>query len=380
MVLTAVMVTAMTFAGGCFTKPAYAEENMQAQFSLYFAGSGWSEWSPDNRRVYRTGTYPTAFRAGLSGQPEGMSGTIQYSVNISGSGWTGTFENGAVAGNESDAAALEGVRVWLNGKLAKNYDVYARAMVGGNWLDWVMNGQDAGEVGVGKHIDGIRVAVVKKGETPAENVQTGVVDPTKPMVALTFDDGPGPYDDRILAALEGAGARATFFMVGKRVSSYPSVLLRMEKDGCELGNHSWSHPQFSKLSAAEIQSQIEQTNAAIQSITGHPATVLRPPYGDTGGSAKAVIAGMGYSSILWHIDTLDWKTRNTENTVNVVLSQVKDGDIILMHSIYEPSAAAAAEQIIPELVKRGYQLVTVSELANARGGMKPGEGYGAFRP
>ena len=89
------------------------------------------------------------------------------------------------------------------------------------------------------------------------------------------------------------------------------------------------------------------------------------------------LGAMGYAAVLWRIDTLDWKTRNADQTVNTVLSQVRDGDIILMHSIYQQSADAAS-RIIPELVNRGFQLVTVTELANARGGMVPGAKYGAF--
>jgi len=377
--LTAVLTAGMVFTGNVSVKKVYASETLKTEFSLYFAGQGWSEWSEDDRRVYRTSTYPAGFKAGLSGQPEGMSGTIQYAVNVSGQGWTGTFENGAVAGSESDDAPLEGIRVWLNGELKNHYDIYYRAMVQGKWEDWAMNGKDAGEAGVGKHIDGVRITVVNKGEAPKENTETGVVDPTKPMVALTFDDGPGNFEDRILTALESTGSRATFFMVGRRVAAHADAVKRMVQDGCELGNHTWDHPKLTRLSAAAIQAEIAQTNDVIQSAAGQPATVVRPPYGAVNDKVKTALAQMGYASVLWHIDTLDWKTRDTANTVNVVLSQVQDGDIILMHSIYEQSAAAA-EQIIPELVNRGYQLVTVSELANARGGMTPGGVYGAFRP
>ena len=94
--------------------------------------------------------------------------------------------------------------------------------------------------------------------------------------------------------------------------------------------------------------------------------MVRPPYGATGGNCKSALASMGYASILWSIDTLDWKTRNADSTVNSVLNNVKDGDIVLMHSIYSQTAAAV-ERIVPALVQRGFQLVTVSELAAARG-------------
>ena len=356
---------------------------MSSVYAMEFHSTGWSEWSADNRNLADSKNYPTAFKAGLQNQSSSLTGTLQYQVNVSGYGWTEVCENGKAAGNEGGEAALEGVRVWLNGDLEANYDVYTMAMVKGQWTDWVMNGQDAGQVGVGTHIDGVRIAVVKKGEKPAELPAApvysgGAVDPSKPMVALTFDDGPSRFDNRILDALEANGGRATFFMVGYLVPQYKPVVQRMIADGCELGNHSWKHENLSKLSEAGVRESIQKTNDAIAAIAGAPATVVRPPYGATGGHAKSTIGAMGYASILWNIDTLDWKTKNADSSVNAVLNSVKDGDIILMHSIYGASAEAA-ERIIPELKRRGYQLVTVSELANARGGMSAGKSYGSFR-
>ena len=367
---------------------------LSANYAMFFHNTGWGNWSPDNQRVYRTSTYPTAFKAVLAGaQPSSVSGTIQYQVNVSGTGWSAVAENGQPAGNEGGTAPLEAIRVWLNGDLAAGFDVCTMVMTGGQWGNWVMNGQDAGETGTGKHIDGVRISVVKKGAQPAEVPETaaaaaaagvpvysggGSVDPSRPMIALTFDDGPAAPDNRILAALEAVGGRATFFMVGQNVKGHPDIIRRMVADGCELGNHSWSHPQLNKLSAGEVRSQINRTNDAIAAVAGHGATVMRCPYGATGGSVKSVLGDMGYASILWSIDTLDWKTRNASSTVSSVLNNVKDGDIILMHSLYG-ATAEAVETMVPELVRRGYQLVTVSELAAARGGMKAGTNIGSFR-
>ena len=167
-------------------------------------------------------------------------------------------------------------------------------------------------------------------------------------------------------------------MVGNLVARHQKTVQRMAADGMELGNHSWAHENLAKLSGPAVQESIQKTNRAIREATGQSATLVRPPYGSLGGKARPTLAAMGYSATLWDIDTLDWKTKNADNTVNVVLSQVKDGDIVLMHSIYAQSAAAA-ERIIPELTRRGYQLVTVSELAAARGvKMEPGHSYGSF--
>lgn len=107
--------------------------------------------------------------------------------------------------------------------------------------------------------------------------------------------------------------------------------------------------------------------------------IVRPPGGYINDASKAALAKRGTPAVLWSIDTLDWKTRNAQKTIDTVLSNVKDGDIILMHDLYETSADAAAV-LIPELKNRGYQLVTVSELASYRGGMQPGHTYSRFRP
>ena len=395
-VFSFLVAAALTLGMGNFApdmkQPVRAEEPaMGALFAMEFHGQGWGQWSPDNRRVYRTQTYPTAFRATLDHQPAGMTGTIQYQVKLTGGGWGSVGEAGQIVGNEGGANGIETIKVWLNGDLANSYDVYTMVLVDGKWTDWVVNGAEAGPSG--KYINGVRIAVVSKGKTPADApeehpaaaagsgtafVSHAHVDPSKPMVALTFDDGPGQYEGRILTALEAVGGRATWFMVGNLVSSHAADVQRMVADGCEIGNHSYKHENLSKLSTSAIVDSIQKTNNALQAACGQPATVVRPPYGATGGNCKSALGSMGYASILWSIDTLDWKTRNADSTVNTVLSSVKDGDIILMHSIYSQSAAAA-ERLIPALVQRGFQLVTVSEMAAARGGMAPGKNYGSFR-
>lgn len=205
------------------------------------------------------------------------------------------------------------------------------------------------------------------------------VDPSKPMVALTFDDGPGPYTERLLNCLEKNGGKATFFMVGTSISRYPSAVKKMAAMGCELGNHSYSHPRFSTLSTDSIRSEMSRTSALIQSASGQTPTVMRLPYGD-GESNARVLTAVGLPSIYWSIDTRDWaNTGNPQHTVNQVLNQVKSGDIVLMHDIHS-STVTAAETIIPELRRRGYQLVTVSQLAKYKGktSLHSGKTYRSF--
>jgi len=190
------------------------------------------------------------------------------------------------------------------------------------------------------------------------------VDPEKPMVALTFDDGPsGKYGNRILDALEKHGARASFFVLGELIDGNSANLKRACDIGCEIGNHSYDHPNLTKLSADDVKSQINRTNELIKNATGRPATLVRTPGGAVNATVKSAV---GAPIISWSLDTVDWKSRNTDAVVKIVLDNVRDGDIILMHEIYKTSAEAA-EIIIPELIKRGYQLVTVSELMEARG-------------
>ena len=182
-------------------------------------------------------------------------------------------------------------------------------------------------------------------------------------VALTYDDGPSKYTNKILDCLSGFGAKATFFVVGNRVNSYADTLLRAHTLGMEIGNHTMTHPKLTSISSASIASEINSVSNAVESITGKRPSLVRPPYGSY---TQSVINTAGSPFILWSIDTLDWKTRNAQSTVNAILSKVKDGDIILMHDLYLPTAEAT-EIIVPKLIDMGFDLVTVSELAERKG-------------
>ncbi|MBR5479330.1 MAG: polysaccharide deacetylase family protein [Clostridia bacterium] len=204
------------------------------------------------------------------------------------------------------------------------------------------------------------------------------VDPNKPMVALTFDDGPsGKYGGRILDALEKNGARASFFVLGELVDGNSALLKRAYEMGCEIGNHSFDHPTLTKLSEADIKAQYSKTSDLVKAATGVPTALARTPGGAVNKTVKAAI---NMPIINWSLDTVDWKSRNCDAIVKIVLDSVQDGDIILMHEIYKTSAEAA-EIIIPELIKRGYQIVTVSEMMEARDVvMEPGKVYFSAYP
>ena len=201
------------------------------------------------------------------------------------------------------------------------------------------------------------------------------IDPKKPMIALTFDDGPGPRTSELLNQLKKYNAHATFFMLGKNVKLYPDAVKQMLKDGNELGNHSYDHQQLTKIDGAAVKKEVDDTNRNIKNICGSPATLLRPPYGAINDTVKS---NVGMPMILWNVDTLDWKTRNTQSTIDSVMKNLKDGDIVLMHDIHSQTIDAALE-LIPKLEEEGYQLVTVSEMAAAKKqDLKDGTAYSDF--
>ena len=185
------------------------------------------------------------------------------------------------------------------------------------------------------------------------------LDPDKKHVALTFDDGPHPdVTPQILDKLKEYDARATFFVLGNRVEFYPDILQRILDDGHEIGNHSWSHPQLTKLSKEEIISQLARTDEQIKKVTGENTAIMRPPYGAINDEVSAYI---NKPIIQWSVDTRDWKVRNADAIFSTVKSQVTDGSIILMHDIY-PSTAKSLDKVLEWLDKSGYQVVTVGEL------------------
>ncbi|MDR2506123.1 MAG: polysaccharide deacetylase family protein [Oscillospiraceae bacterium] len=184
---------------------------------------------------------------------------------------------------------------------------------------------------------------------------------TKKRIALTFDDGPSTYTTEILAALRESNAKATFCVVGSKVSRFSDTIAQAAAQGSEVVGHTWDHPDLTKLSQSDIKWQINRTAAAIENITGIKTTMYRPPYGAYNSTVRQVSEGLNMSLLIWSIDTEDWKYVNEERLYNYVLENAKDGVIILCHDTYQ-STMRAAVRLIPELVNRGFELVTASEL------------------
>ena len=184
------------------------------------------------------------------------------------------------------------------------------------------------------------------------------VDGTKPMVALTYDDGPSIYTDSILDTFEEYGQRCTFFIVGDRISWNEDQARREAAMGCEQGNHTYSHNRLTDLTAEEMQEKLKGTDDELIRISGKPSTCLRPPEGKWNDTLKSVC---GCPIILWSVDSRDWESKNADKICNRVIGHVQDGDIVLMHDLYQ-STADATKRIVPSLIEAGFQLVTVEEL------------------
>jgi peptidoglycan/xylan/chitin deacetylase (PgdA/CDA1 family) len=182
------------------------------------------------------------------------------------------------------------------------------------------------------------------------------------FIALTFDDGPhADNSPRLLDILRQSDAKATFFVLGSNAAKYPELLKRMQAEGHEIGNHSWSHPHLLSLGFPEIKTELENTSKAVADATGQSPKAFRPPFIDTNPTLENWInKELGMKSILLSVDSLDWKDKDAALARQHVLEGAAPGAIVLMHE--RASTADALSGILDELKAQGYQFVTVSEL------------------
>ncbi|WP_036163937.1 polysaccharide deacetylase family protein [Lysinibacillus sphaericus] len=182
---------------------------------------------------------------------------------------------------------------------------------------------------------------------------------SKKRVALTFDDGPdAKVTPQILATLQKYDAKATFFMVGRNVPKNATIVKQIYDAGHEIGNHTSNHKKLTALSISGVRQEVNGTSNAIYAAIGQYPTVFRPPYGATNEQVRSV---MTIPSILWSIDTLDWKHHNPDKILAYVKASVKDGSIILMHDIHQ-TTANGLDNVLLYLQKQGYEFVTISEI------------------
>ncbi|MFI6816927.1 polysaccharide deacetylase family protein [Nonomuraea sp. NPDC050328] len=180
-------------------------------------------------------------------------------------------------------------------------------------------------------------------------------------VALTFDDGPGPYTGRLLDSLEEAGARATFFTVGLNAAAQPEILRRMVREGHLVANHSWAHRDLSKQSSSRVADSLGRTQDALAAATGVEPTLARPPYGAVNKDVRDVAKRLGVVLVNWNVDTRDWKDRDSKTVTSRAVAGARPGAIILLHDIHR-TTVDAVPAILKALKGKGYTLVTVPEL------------------
>jgi len=184
-----------------------------------------------------------------------------------------------------------------------------------------------------------------------------------PYIAMTFDDGPSAtLTPKLLDLLAAHHIKATFFVIGENVAEHPEVVARAAREGHEIGNHSWSHPNFGKMSDESVRRQLWQTDDAIKNATGKRPTLMRPPYGSITAREKHWIHDeLGYQIILWDVDPYDWKRPGPAVVRNRILKETQPGSIVLSHDIH-PGTIEAMPSTFETLEAKGFKFVTVSEL------------------
>ena len=186
------------------------------------------------------------------------------------------------------------------------------------------------------------------------------LDPSGKYVAFTFDDGPHPkVTPRILQTLSNYNIKATFFMLGSQVEKYPNLAKQVADHGHEIGNHTYSHPNLKKLTTEEMAEEIRRTDEIITLTTGIKPALFRPPYGIYTDEVLQYTKENGYFTILWSVDSLDWKSRNANAIHRMIMQHTTNGSIILMHDIHA-ATADALPQLIQTLQAKGYEFITVS--------------------
>lgn len=206
-------------------------------------------------------------------------------------------------------------------------------------------------------MDGRKTMSVSSDSVRSQNVS----DEVKPVVALTFDDGPNASSTPILLdGLKERKVRATFFLIGENVEKDENekIVKRMYEEGHLIGNHTYTHCNLSKLETGEAKKELEQTDTVIEKITGKQPVFVRSPYGELPVDSEQ---DLNRIYIGWTVDPLDWMTENTGAVVKTVVEEINPGDVILLHDCY-PSSVQAAIRIVDLLQGKGYEFVTVDHL------------------
>jgi peptidoglycan/xylan/chitin deacetylase (PgdA/CDA1 family) len=199
---------------------------------------------------------------------------------------------------------------------------------------------------------------------PEEAVPVSGAKPQGGYVALTFDDGPWPgTTDTLLEGLARRGVKATFFLVGNQIESQTDTVRRMADAGHQIGIHAWDHVQLEGLTQEETRDQLDRCRAVLTDLLGPVDCMIRPPYGFVDDNLKAWADA---PIICWDVDTLDWQDKDPNRILQTILTETRDGSVILMHDIF-PTSVEAALRAVDALMERGFRLVTLEELFFLRG-------------
>jgi len=205
--------------------------------------------------------------------------------------------------------------------------------------------------------------------------------PRRPMIALTFDDGPSVFTGMILDILEQHNARATFCVLGNKVKNWENTILRAVAGGNEIIGHSWNHTNMTTQNRASVVDAIRNTDDAIYAVTGTRTPLFRPPFGDINSQLESVAAELGHGILMWSIDPQDWRENHQcpDFIYRWIMNQARDGSVVVLHDIYL-STVQAMEKVIPRLIADGFELVTASELvADHYDDLVPGRIYRGVR-
>ncbi|MGW7408509.1 polysaccharide deacetylase family protein [Streptomyces sp. NPDC054833] len=193
-------------------------------------------------------------------------------------------------------------------------------------------------------------------------------------IALTFDAGPSENSARLLDILKEKRVPATFFLLGKRhIEKYPELVKRMAAEGHEVASHTWDHKILTRISEKQIREELQRPDDAIERLTGHRPTLMRPPQGRTNGTVHRISRELGLAEVLWSVTAKDYTTTDSALITKRVLAQASRDGIILLHDIYQ-GTVPAVPGIIDALKERGYVFVTVPQLL-APGKAEPGKVY-----
>ena len=346
------------------------------KYRTHVQALGWRNYSTDGQANGSWGISKRLEGINISLNTNEFSGQIMYRTHVQSYGWQDWVADGALSGTTGKSKRLEAIEIKLNGDMAEHYDVYYRVHCQGyGWMSWVSNGQTSGTVGQGKRLEAIQIIMCKKGIQPSfPSAPTNkMIDPTKPMIAITYDDGPhGEYTDRILNVLDKYDAKATFFVLGQKVPTFQAQVKRAYNMGCQIANHTYDHTLLAGHSVETINNKVDSCDVEIEKIIGKKSTAFRPPGGSYN---QTVLDTIKKPIIMWSVDPQDWKYQNAGYIYNHIMSRVSDGDIILLHDIHYQTVLAS-ERLIPDLIAKGYQLVTIDELAYYKGvNITPGNTY-----